>query len=105
VNQIGDGFKTAKTKASFIEPMLLLRSETPPEGSEWMYELKLDGYRALAIKTGQRVQLARAITMISPASTRPSLRRLSACQVLQSVTVTRKKVAGMEVASLRGLLF
>ncbi len=37
--------------------MLLLRSETLPAGPEWMYELKLDGYRALAIKTRQRVQL------------------------------------------------
>ena len=37
--------------------MLLLRSESPPEGSNWLYELKLDGYRALAIKTESTVQL------------------------------------------------
>jgi ATP-dependent DNA ligase len=41
----------------FIEPMLLLRSETLPEGSEWAYELKLDGYRALVIKANGKVQL------------------------------------------------
>jgi ATP-dependent DNA ligase len=34
-----------------------LRSETLPEGPEWLFELKLDGYRALAIKTGRKVQL------------------------------------------------
>jgi DNA ligase D-like protein (predicted ligase) len=45
------------TKASFIEPMLLLRKDKLPEGAEWLYEIKLDGYRALAIKTGRKVQL------------------------------------------------
>ena len=37
--------------------MLLLRGESLPEGPNWVYELKLDGYRALAIKTGGKVQL------------------------------------------------
>ncbi len=46
-----------KRKAAFIEPMLLLRAETLPEGHAWQYELKLDGYRALAIKTGGSIQL------------------------------------------------
>ena len=44
-------------KAAFIEPMLLLRTEKLPEGPEWVYELKLDGYRALAIKSGGKVHL------------------------------------------------
>jgi bifunctional non-homologous end joining protein LigD len=46
-----------KAKARFIEPMLLLRTDALPEGSEWQYELKLDGYRALAFKTDGKVQL------------------------------------------------
>lgn len=37
--------------------MLLARAERLPEGANWSYELKLDGYRALAIKSGGRVQL------------------------------------------------
>jgi DNA ligase D-like protein (predicted ligase) len=44
-------------KAKFITPMLLLRTEKLPEGPEWLVELKLDGYRSLAIKTGGKVQL------------------------------------------------
>src|ERR1700721_2000455 len=37
--------------------MLLLPAERLPEGPDWLYELKLDGYRALAIKSGGKVQL------------------------------------------------
>ena len=46
-----------KVKVRFIEPMLLLRTEKLPEGPAWLTELKMDGYRALAIKTGGKVQL------------------------------------------------
>ena len=38
-----------KAKATFIEPMLLLRTAALHEAAEWLYELKLDGYRALAM--------------------------------------------------------
>jgi DNA ligase D-like protein (predicted ligase) len=47
----------AKTNAAFIEPMLLLPARTLPEGANWAYELKLDGYRALAIKTSGKAYL------------------------------------------------
>ena len=47
----------AKTKARFIEPMLLLRTEQLPEGSDWIQETKLDGYRALAFKSRGEVHL------------------------------------------------
>jgi hypothetical protein len=46
-----------KTKAEFIPPMLLVRTERLPESPDWLYESKLDGYRALALKSGGRVQL------------------------------------------------
>ena len=46
-----------KIKATFTEPMLLLPARTLPEGANWAYELKLDGYRALAVKTDSKVHL------------------------------------------------
>jgi DNA ligase D-like protein (predicted ligase) len=44
-------------QARFIQPMLLLRKDSLPEGPDWLYEIKLDGYRAIAIKSGGNVQL------------------------------------------------
>ena len=47
-----------RVKAAFIEPMLLLRTDTlPDEPARWEYQLKLDGYRAIAFKTGGTVHL------------------------------------------------
>jgi ATP-dependent DNA ligase len=45
------------TKARFFEPMLLLATHALPEGDDWEYELKLDGYRAIGFKTKGRVHL------------------------------------------------
>jgi bifunctional non-homologous end joining protein LigD len=45
-------------KASFIKPMLLLRADALPRDAEqWEYQLKLDGYRAIAFKTAGKVYL------------------------------------------------
>jgi DNA ligase D-like protein (predicted ligase) len=37
--------------------MLLLRTDSLPSGDQWLYELKLDGYRAIAFKRGGVVHL------------------------------------------------
>ena len=46
-----------RTEASFIEPMECLSVSKLPEGSNWVWEVKLDGYRALAVKSGSAVTL------------------------------------------------
>ena len=43
--------------ARFIAPMLLLPTDALPEGDSWSYELKLDGYRAIAFKRDGTVHL------------------------------------------------
>jgi DNA ligase D-like protein (predicted ligase) len=48
----------ANVKARFIEPMLLLRTDAlPNDASRWDYQLKFDGYRAIAFKTGRNIHL------------------------------------------------
>ena len=44
-------------QAKFIPPMLLLNADRLPDDPEWIYELKLDGYRAIAFKRDGKVQL------------------------------------------------
>ena len=43
--------------AAFIELMECLAVPKVPDGSEWVYEIKLDGYRALGIKSNHGVML------------------------------------------------
>src|SRR6186713_359073 len=48
----------AKAKGRFIDPMLLLRTDSlPNDGDRWEYQLKADGYRAIAFKTGGKLHL------------------------------------------------
>ncbi len=42
---------------SFLKPQLAQETEAPPEGSGWLHELKLDGYRMQARKDGAKVQM------------------------------------------------
>src|SRR5439155_7997405 len=46
-----------RREASFIEPMECLAESKLPEGSNFVWEVKLDGYRALAVKSGTGVTL------------------------------------------------
>jgi ATP-dependent DNA ligase len=42
----------ARARGRFIDPMLLLRTDSLPNDSDrWEYQLKFDGYRAIAFKS------------------------------------------------------
>jgi bifunctional non-homologous end joining protein LigD len=46
-----------KAKPRFIEPMKPRLVDEPPKTGDWLYELKFDGIRAIAIKDGKKVNL------------------------------------------------
>jgi ATP-dependent DNA ligase len=48
---------TSLTRARFIDPILLLRTDKLPEGELWQYEGKLDGYCAIVFKSGGEMHL------------------------------------------------
>ena len=52
------GHQTAKegNRTRFVEPMKARLVETAPPG-EWIYEIKFDGFRALALKSGNDIHL------------------------------------------------
>jgi DNA ligase D-like protein (predicted ligase) len=48
---------TSQARARFIDPMLLLRTNRLPESDEYVYELKLDGYRSIGFKHAGKIHL------------------------------------------------
>jgi bifunctional non-homologous end joining protein LigD len=44
-------------KARFVEPMKARLVDDPPAHGDWLYELKFDGIRAIAIKDGKKTSL------------------------------------------------
>jgi ATP-dependent DNA ligase len=47
----------SKRRAEFIEPMECALVPKLPEGSDWTYEVKLDGYRAIGVKSSRETIL------------------------------------------------
>ena len=53
----------------FIAPCLPTQTHTLPSGSQWLHEIKHDGFRIIARKNGARVSTA-GPAMTSPAASR-----------------------------------
>jgi len=49
--------KNGPDRSGYIQPMAAKVVDRLPEGDDWMYEVKLDGYRALLIKRDAQVQI------------------------------------------------
>lgn len=49
--------KLPSAKPRFIEPMKARLEDEPPTHGKWLYELKFDGIRAIAVKDGKRMSL------------------------------------------------
>jgi ATP-dependent DNA ligase len=43
--------------AGFIAPCLPTKTDKLPSGSQWLHEIKHDGFRIIARKNGERVRL------------------------------------------------
>jgi bifunctional non-homologous end joining protein LigD len=49
--------KLPNAKPRFVEPMKARLEEEPPTHGDWLYELKFDGIRAIAVKDGNKISL------------------------------------------------
>jgi bifunctional non-homologous end joining protein LigD len=47
----------ASARLHFVEPMKAAMASPPPHNGQWLYEVKFDGFRVLAIKNGKTVEL------------------------------------------------
>jgi hypothetical protein len=70
----------------FIEPMLLLSTEKLPERPDLQYEIKFDGYRALAIKSGAGCSCAPETTTTLAFGIPASSKQLAPCPMNRSST-------------------
>jgi len=48
---------TEHRRLKFIEPMKARTASAPVDNGEWLYEVKFDGFRVLAIKNGREIEL------------------------------------------------
>jgi DNA ligase D-like protein (predicted ligase) len=81
------------TNLKFIEPMYARSVEKLPEGREWLYEIKLDGYRCLAVRDAKGVILwsrtANIFTTQFPRITH-------ACEKLQTDTLIDGEIVAID---------
>jgi bifunctional non-homologous end joining protein LigD len=81
-----------RAEPAFREPMKALLVERLPQGRDWLYEVKFDGIRAVAIKSGQTIEL------ISRTANELTSRFPSIAQALANLAVKKAVLDGEIVA-------
>jgi bifunctional non-homologous end joining protein LigD len=56
-NVVAHGARESRASAAYITPMAATAVGRLPEGKDWLYEVKFDGYRALVIKQGEHIEI------------------------------------------------
>jgi bifunctional non-homologous end joining protein LigD len=91
------GFSKPRSIPAFVTPMAADPVAKLPEGPEWLYEPKLDGYRALLIKDGKQIEIRsrndKDLTRMYPTVAAAGL-RLKAEQVVLDGEIVALDVAG-----------
>jgi bifunctional non-homologous end joining protein LigD len=81
----------SRQRPAFVTPMAAQPVKVLPEGKEWLYEPKLDGYRALLLKDGDRIRIysrnEKDLTRIYPAVAAGGLRLNAADAVIDGEIV------------------
>ena len=85
--------KTVTFKIQFLEPMYAIGVRNLPEGPDWLYEIKLDGYRCLAGRDADGVNLwsrrGNVFTLQFPAIAK-------ACELLPTGTLIDGEIVAMD---------
>ena len=80
-----------RSAPDFLEPMAARVVKQLPDGEGWLYEVKLDSYRALLIKDGERVEIRsrknRDLTQMYPGVAEAALRVSAARAVIDGEIV------------------
>ena len=84
--------RPARSSPTFMQPMAARVVTKLPEGTDWSYEVKFDGYRALLLKDGERLQI-RSRNDKDMTLTYPSVAAAGRCLVARQAVVDGEIVA------------
>ena len=76
-------------RLKFITPMFPILVEVPPEGDDWIHEIKYDGYRTQLVIDGRALGPFLVVASTGRTSTRRSCKRRLPCPRNQPSSTAR----------------